>query len=380
MYFWKRNATLAVFEGFFGTAAAARRGRPTHRRGVSGAGRFRVAGDLDLPPNDFFHAGRVYRATVRHGNVCNDDDAGLDIRGAALRLVDLEDPDKPALDLIMNTGEVAFSTAWVFLRYAFAAAPLPWRSEPVNRRGLRRFLESDEAAWRQYTVSLRRAPRSYTGLRYHSQIVYRFKAHDGLRRFCRFRLVPDDDAPEDGIPDTADLRAPWDPERRPGDTRDFDYLRQDFLQRLSGPDGVRYRLQLQLWEPPDTNHLDESMLDPGEAWPEERFPWRELGVVHLRRRSSALETEQLWFNLEHMPDSLDLLESFSMHDPHSVAWTRIRVYRVSQAVRSTVFWAKQRRAARVRLRDLAARGSHGLSSDQRRSSSLATLLFSHLRR
>lgn len=380
MYFWQRNTTVRLMEGFFAIAALARKGRATHRRGVAGAGRFTVDAELDLPLHDFFVPGRVYRAYVRHGNVANDDDAGLDIRGAATRLVDLEDPDKPGLDLLMNTGEVAFSTARVFWRYAKATAPWPGQGSPVNERGLQRFLEGDPRIRDQFTQGLRRTPSSFARLRYHSQIVYAYKAMDGRRRFCRFRLIPADPVPEEGLPDPADRARPWDPERLPGETRPYDYLRQEFRQRLSSPTGVRYRLELQLWEPPDTNELDESMFDPGAAWPEVMFPWRPVGTVHLLRRQSDVETEQMWFNLEKRPPSLDLLESFSVDDYHSIAWTRIRVYRVSQAVRSSVFWNQQRRAAAVRQRDEAARGTHGLTPKQRRDSTIWDLITSHMRR
>lgn len=380
MYFWQRNTTVRAMEGFFALAALARKGRATHRRGVAGAGRFTVDPELDLPLHDFFVPGRAYRAYLRHGNVANDDDAGLDIRGAALKLVDLEDPDKRGLDLLMNTGEVAFSTARVFWQYAKASAPRPWQDTPVNERGLQRFLESDPRVRQQFTTGLRRAPESFTGLRYHTQIVYAFKAMDGARRFCRFRLIPWAAAAEGGLPGPADTSRPWDADRQQGEDRPYDYLRQEFRQRLSSPEGVRYRLELQLWEPPDTNEIDETMFDPGASWPEATFPWRPVGDVHLKRRASEIEAEQMWFNLENKPTSLDLIESFSIDDPHSIAWTRIRVYRVSQAVRSGVFWNQQRRAAAVRQRDEAARGTHGLTAKQRRDSSIWALITSHMRR
>lgn len=376
MYHFRRNLFLWRMRAFFVLGSFFRKGRATHRRGVAGVGRFVARPSPELPHHEFFAPGRVFRATLRHGNVSNDDDAGLDIRGAALKLVDLEDPDKPGLDLIMNTGEVAFSTARVFFRYARATMPWPWQDTPTNERGLRRFLLRDDRARAQFVDGLRRAPDSFAGLTYHSQIVYTYRALDGRRRFARFRLVPD--APSDvGTPDAQDLAAPWSAERRVGETRPHDYLRQEFKQRLSAPEGVRYHLEVQLREPPDENHVDEALFDPGERWD---VPWHRLGTVHLERRASDVEAEQLWFNLEYMPPSLDLLESFSPDDFHSVAWMRIRIYRASQAVRSAVFWRIQRKQAKIRHIDQTARGTHGLAPEQRRDTSIWTLITKHMRR
>lgn len=377
MYHFRRNLTLWCMRAFFVAGSFFRKGRATHRRGVAGVGRFVVDPELALPHHDFFTPGRVYRATLRHGNVANDDDAGLDIRGAALKLVDLEDPDKPGLDLIMNTGEVTFSTARVFFRYARATAPRPWHDTPTNERGLRRFLERDPRARAQFVEALRRAPSSFASLAYYSKIVYAYRALDGRRRYARFRLVPDGVDVDSGLPDDHDLAAPWSAERRPGETRPHDYLRQEFKQRLSAPEGVRYHLELQLREPPDDNEVDPALFDPGERWPD---AWQRLGTVHLTRRASDVEAEQLWFDLDHHPTSLDLLESFSPDDFHSVAWTRIRIYRASQAVRSAVFWRHQRKLAKTRHIDQTARGTHGLTADQRRDTSIWTLITKHMRR
>lgn len=380
MFYFRRNLTLWCMQLFFMVGSFFRKGRATHRRGVAGVGRFVVDPELSLPPHDFFAPGRVYRATLRHGNVSNDDDAGLDIRGAALQLADLEDPDKPGLDLIMNTGELTFSTARVFFRYARATVPRPWQDTPTNEAGLRRFLERDERARAQFVQALRRAPESFASLAYYTKIVYAWRAMDGRRRFCRFRLVPDGMTTESGLPDAKDLAQPWCAERRVGDTRPHDYLRQEFKERLSAPEGVRYHLEMQLREPPDENAVDPALFDPGTAWPDDQYPWHRLGSVHLTRRASEVEAEQLWFNLEHRPPSLDLLESFSPDDFHSVAWMRIRIYSASQAVRSAVFWRRQRKQARIRHIDQTARGTHGLTPEQRRQTSIWTLITKHMRR
>ena len=376
MYFWVRNTYLLIFETVFGGAAVMRGGRPTHLKGVGGAGRFVVHEDLDIPAHPFFRPGRVFRVYQRHGNVANDDDGSLDIRGAAMKFHDLEDPDAAGLDLIMNTGEVTFSTARVFLKYAIASGKRPWSDAPVRVKGLRRFLNSDPRIMAQYKEALRRAPDSYAGLHYYSKVVYAFKCTDGARRFARFRIRPPGDAPEHGIPTAEDLAEPWEQERLPGDARAFDFARRELGERLSAG-AVHFELEAQIWEPPDGD-IPDARFDPGAPWTD--VPWSPIGSIHLTRRMSASEAEQISYNLAHMPTSLGFLESFSIDDFHSIPAVRIRVYRVSKSIRSVVFWWRERANAGVRQRDQQARGSHGLDKKDRRDSSLWDLIFSHMRR
>ena len=46
---------------------------------------------------------------------------------------------------------------------------------------------------------LRQKPDSFYHLRYHSQVIFDFKAFDGVKRYARFRLIPADGSPETGL-------------------------------------------------------------------------------------------------------------------------------------------------------------------------------------
>ena len=46
---------------------------------------------------------------------------------------------------------------------------------------------------------LRQKPDSFYHLRYHSQVIFDFKALDGVKRYARFRLIPADGSPETGL-------------------------------------------------------------------------------------------------------------------------------------------------------------------------------------
>lgn len=376
-----RDFYLLCFYIVFVLGVIVRRGRPTHRRGVAGAGTMTVIDAPTLPANGFFQPGRRFRAVVRHGNVSNDDDAGLDIRGAAIKLVDLANPDAPGLDLVMNTGEVSFSTARDFLRYAFASAPRPWSGEPVDIPGLKRFLVHSPRIHFQFVSGLRRAPGSFACLRYHSQIVHRLNAVDALERFMRFRLIPAEAGPEDGLLSESDRTAPWNPERLAGEARDYDYLRAEFRDRLNSTAGVSYALEAQVLESDRDGRrpLFDPLLDPGAAWPENAHPWLPIGTLRLTAPLSAAEAEQLSFNIANLPSALDFPDCRSIDDFFSVAYCRSHVYRATKAARGALNavggWLARRRAEEARQ---SRQGPPGATLAERRTGSLWTLVFGHL--
>ena len=64
-------------------------------------------------------------------------------------------------------------------------------------------------SFRIYVDGTRRAPDSYYDLRYYSKMIYDFKADDGVQRYARFRMLPDDEHPETGYLDEKERRQPW---------------------------------------------------------------------------------------------------------------------------------------------------------------------------
>lgn len=104
---------------------------------------------------------------------------------------------------------------------------------------------------------LRKAPKSFSSLIYHSQIAYKFIARDGKVRLVKFRLVPqecnilnsnqshDNSYVESGLLSVADQREPWFNDRNLLDNRPPKYLRTEFLKRLE-TGSVQYLLQMQI--------------------------------------------------------------------------------------------------------------------------------------
>lgn len=71
-------------------------------------------------------------------------------------------------------------------------------------------------------------------MRYHTQTVFHFKANDGKVRYCKYRVIPFDDVPEEGILPPEDYIKILDVygQRAPGDARPKDYLTQEFINRV----------------------------------------------------------------------------------------------------------------------------------------------------
>ena len=314
---------LQLMAGFIRTvfilAATVLKKRPTHRIGVGARGQLRIADPLEIPANDFFMAGRTATATIRHANLDFADDARLDIRGAALRM---EFDDGESLDLPMNTGAInTFQTAWVFFEFM--------QIKPWGTLGYRWFGWRYPRIWRETMAATRRGASSYSALRYHSQLIFRFAAADQVDRVARYRLVGGNQ-PEEGLPTEEDLQHPFKQRRAPGDERPRDYLRQEFRQRVQG-EGARYRLEMQFHvvdeaDPPE-------LMDTSREWSEQKHPWHTIGDLVFDELLDEGETEALRFNIANQPACLGVLPADGLSDFNSPGYLRSIVYPASQNAR-----------------------------------------------
>lgn len=56
---------------------------------------------------------------------------------------------------------------------------------------------------------LRQKPESFYDQRYYSEVVFEFKAFDGVKRYVRFRMMPADGRPETGLLSEEVQQHPW---------------------------------------------------------------------------------------------------------------------------------------------------------------------------
>lgn len=296
-------------------------GRATHRNGVAGAGRLKVVGQPEFPAHEFFRAGREFPVFLRHANLQFADDAALDIRGCAIKLSDT--PDASPLDIIMNTGATsAFWNTPVFLDFV--------KAKSKGKEGLIWFAEKYPLGHAAALGGLRREPSSFARLRYYSQIVYHFRAQDNLARYVKYRVIPGDRSPEDGLPTALDQETPWEQARLDGVSLPEDYLRQEFRERLV-QGSITYLLQIQLHTAARTDTPE--VFHSGLKWDETTHPWLDLAEITLDRTLTAVQAEELRFNIANQPSSLGVISATSLEDYNSLGYLRTRVYRFAQAAR-----------------------------------------------
>ena len=314
---------LTVLVGIlFCLSALIKRGRATHAFGPGAGGWLEVTA---FPAHDLFRPGRRFSVLLRHGTVSSEDEATLDLRGAAIKLSD--GGPESSLDLVMNTGVATFMHAKALWDFTMGLMG--------GEEGLEKALRGDPDGFRLFVDSVRRAPSSFAQMYYHSKLPFYFRTNDGRLFYVRFRLVPEDRGVEAGLPDEQDQQAPWFQKRRPDCTLPTDYLRQEFRRRLE--DGqIIYHLDLALRQA--TDHDGDETFSQLEQWDPETSPWLPLGTITLDRALSEEETERLSFNIARQPPSMGLIPARSIRDPNSVAHMRARVYGWSKRLRYFLYW------------------------------------------
>lgn len=299
-----------------------------HRIGVSGRGVLRMYQDIpSLPKHKIFGAGKSFPVIVRHSNSLSaDDDARLDARGAAVRILS-DDGGVPLLDLTLKSGK-AFYARTIADFATWLVCGLPAREEQVKRAPHIR-----DAVW----GSLRNTD-SYTMLHYYSNICRLLRFEDGRQMYAKFKLRPADQSiSEDsgqvvprGIlpPETGAIP------RDEGDTRPLLFLADDFRRKVESPEGVRYVFQLQLRDVPADSATRDIALDCTRPWDEAEFPYIEVGEISIGINLPAEETEKLEFNPFLRCQEVDVISATSCKQSASIDHGRSLVYEICQRVRN----------------------------------------------
>uniref|UniRef100_A0A0D3FWZ1 4-coumarate--CoA ligase n=1 Tax=Oryza barthii TaxID=65489 RepID=A0A0D3FWZ1_9ORYZ len=300
-----------------------------HRIGVSGRGVLRMYEEIpSFPRHKIFASGKSFPVIVRHSNSLSaDDDARLDARGAAVRILSDNDGEAPLLDLTLKSGK-AFYARTIADFATWLVCGLPAREEQVKRSPHIR-----DAVWGSL-----RSTDSYTVLHYYSNICRLLRFDDGREMYAKFKLRPaDPDVPEDsgkvvprGIlpPETGAIP------RDEDDTRPLLFLADDFRRRVGSPDGVRYVFQLQLREVPTDAAARDVALDCTRPWDEAEFPYIDVGEVSIGRNLPTEETEKLEFNPFLRCPEVDVIPATSCAQSASIDHGRSLVYEICQRLRN----------------------------------------------
>lgn len=301
-----------------------------HRIGVSGRGVLKMYDNIPgLPDHKIFHSGKSYPIIVRHSNSLSaDDDARIDARGAALRILsDNSNGETPLLDLTLKTGK-AFYARSISDFATWLVCGLAAREEHVKHVPRVR-----DAVW----MSLRNAD-SYTELHYYSNICRLLRFTDGQEMYVKFKLRPyDENISEDsgkvepiGIlpPETGAIP------RDTGDTRPLLFLAEDFQQRVSSPGGVRYIFQLQYRPVPSDEVSRDNALDCTKPWDETEYPYVDIGEIIIDQNLSREQSEDLEFNPFRRCHEIDVIRASSASQSASIDHGRSLIYEICQHLRN----------------------------------------------
>ncbi|KAJ1377059.1 Trimeric LpxA-like superfamily [Sesbania bispinosa] len=301
-----------------------------HRIGVSGKGYLKIYNKLDgMPLHKIFHPGKSYPVMVRHSNSLSaDDDARIDARGAALKILsDAPSSDSSLFDLTLKTGNAFYARTLADFA-SWLVCGLAAREELVKGAPHVR-----EAVWN----SLRHA-NSYAELHYYSNFCRLMRFQDGQEMYVKFKLRPyDTSINEDtgkvkptGIlpPETGAIP------RDEKDSRPLLFLADDFQNRVSSPGGVHYVFQMQLRPVPDDEATREIALDCTKPWDENEFPYIDVGEININENLSKEETEKLEFNPYLRSNELDVIPATSNTQSASIDHGRSLIYEICQHVRN----------------------------------------------
>uniref|UniRef100_A0A2N9HGU5 Carrier domain-containing protein n=1 Tax=Fagus sylvatica TaxID=28930 RepID=A0A2N9HGU5_FAGSY len=301
-----------------------------HRIGVAGKGYLKIYDNIKgLPDHKIFCPGKSYPVIIRHSNSLSaDDDARIDARGAAVRILsDKSGGDSPLLDLTLKSGK-AFYARTIADFATWLVCGLAAREEHVKR-----VPHARDGIW----TSLRHAD-SYADLHYYSNICRLFRFTDGQDMYVKFKLRPyDETISEDsgkvepiGIlpPETGAIP------RDDNDTRPLLFLADDFKRRVNSPNGIRYIFQLQVRPVPHDESIRDIALDCTKPWDEAEFPYIDIGEINIEQNLSREESEGLEFNPFLRCHEVDVIKASSCSQSASIDHGRSLIYEICQHLRN----------------------------------------------
>ncbi|XP_068636872.1 uncharacterized protein [Aristolochia californica] len=300
-----------------------------HRIGVSGRGVFKLFDVVrGLPDLKMFRPGKTYPILVRHSNSLSaDDDARIDARGAAIRILSDDGDESPLLDLTLKTGKAFYARTMADFA-TWLVCGLAAREEYVKRAP-----HVGDAVWGSLRLT-----DSYTELHYYSNVTRLLRCSDGQEMYVKFKLRPlDESISEDsgkveptGIlpPETGAIP------RDEKDTRPLLFLADDFQRRVNSSGGVQYVFQLQLRPVPNEEADRDGALDCTRPWDEVECPFVDVGLITIGKNLSAEESERLEFNPFLRSHEVDIVRATSCSQSASIDHGRSLVYEICQHLRN----------------------------------------------
>jgi linolenate 9R-lipoxygenase len=314
---------MLELQAMFSAAGLAVRGRGTHTDGIIVKGNLTVLQSSDVPSHSLFTPGKKYDLIFRHANIVGGakDDALINGRGSAIRIGNIgDDLSKPRLlDLVLNTGEV-FGLPTARLYHQFFGSDFHQKSDMLASGSLRRY--AVEAALRN--------PDSFTELYYHTQLCYEWVDSKKKSRYARFRLLNPNQSTEGGLlDDNVEIGPRLVLPRKRGDTREKNYLRNEFRQRFADGNIVEYVLQAQF------RSIEDVAVDCSNPWDPNTYPWLDIAAIVLNQDESENDYyQEIAYNPGNTHYDLKLPDSYSVDDFASLGVSGALVHYFGSIVRA----------------------------------------------
>lgn len=296
--------------------------------GTGAKGTLTIVDNDELPEHDFFRPGRTFNIRLRHSNQSYEDDAASQARGLAIKFADT-DFESP-LDLVLGTGGI--QPFWNMSNYyEYMVAHMKSSYKEGHFDGRKSYLKKNPTAYVAMIEAMRLAPESYAMMTYYGVNVFPWMGKDEIRRYVKFRVVPQGLEQESGLLPEEYQKKPWDQMRHPNNNGPEKYLAKEFRKRVKR-EPVKYSLQIQIRMFNEGSDTDE-FFNSVRYWPDNEYRWQKLADIEIDQPLEDEETEKTRFWLGNTPETLGIIEAKSKHDYNSIIWGRANIYNYSYRMR-----------------------------------------------
>ena len=250
------------------------------------------------------------------------DDRASSIRGVMINL----HSDTENLDLHMNTGSTGvFENLMTFVMSGKANRAI----EEGNLEAYKRWLYARPSNFYNLIEMTVRGPSSYTRLHFYSKFPMLLTDTTGKEHFCKFRLVPAEDGPFEGLLTEKQQREIWNVEADANDPRAPDYLRDELHYRIR--EGTPTQFRVEVMTKVKTGTENALFFYPSADWKE---PWRPMALVDLTETLTTDQLRTISGNPHTLPKGISILNPVNSFDPNWVNWSRNEIYYRNQQIRS----------------------------------------------
>ena len=193
---------------------------------------------------------------------------------------------------------------------------------------------------REMIEGLVRAPSSFARLLYFSQfpVLMKDSTISPNEYYCKFRMIPFEGGPIEGLPSVKDQEEPWNIEAKPDDNRDHDYLRKEIIGRLKTQSRKNpkphFRLQARFKKKEDrlTSTVPNfSMYWSDVSWEDE--PWTDVATITLTGAMDDASQKQLRMNVSNLPSCFYIEKPIWSSHPSWIMYARKEIYPTARLVR-----------------------------------------------